>query len=110
MQVSRELAYELLELWQVGDQTTGWEDDSFAGFARVDFKLVHSELVDTGRWSHIYERVYQDLSTGKYWSTSYSTGATECQDESPYEYDGDVIKFTEVVPVEHTVVKYEETK
>ena len=109
MKISKELAQTLLEL-DVGGDTTDWEDDWFEGSPRVELSLVHSELIDTSRWSHIHERVYKDLTTGKFWHTTYRTGATECQDESPYEYDGDEIELDEVVPVEIKKTIYKAVK
>lgn len=38
--------------------------------------------------------------------TYYSVGATEMQEESPYEYEGEWVEVTEVVPKEVTVTKY----
>lgn len=105
MKISREQAKELVsDLYKEGSSTTKWE-----GF-ELNFELVQEELIDTTRWSHIYERVYKDLDSGKYYTTSYSTGATECQDESPYEYDGDEIELIEVEPYEVKVIKYREVK
>ena len=72
------------------------------------FEKVQDELVGTSRWSHIYEMVFK--FGGKYYKTSYSVGATECQDESPFEYDPDMIECSEVEPVEVTVVQYREVK
>lgn len=109
MKISKDLARELLDL-DKGDSTTGWEDGWFCGGPRVEFELVHSKLIDTTRWSHIHERVYKDLTTGKFWITDYSVGATECQDQAPYEYDGDEIEFQEVVPVEIKKTIYKAVK
>jgi len=100
MKVSNEIACELLDL-STGDTTEDWD-----GFD-LKFELVQEELVDTSRWSHIYERVYKDLTTGKFYSTSYSSGATECQDQRPYEDDGEEVEFVEVMPVEKTIIVYE---
>lgn len=106
MKVTKEQAQELLDLFRVGDTSEGWEEYG-EGWKTVKLKLVCEELVDTSRWSHIHERVYQNLEDGKFYSTTYSTGATECQDESPYEYDGEEIEFDEVVAVEKTIIVYE---
>ncbi|MND20308.1 hypothetical protein D3C87_1014010 [compost metagenome] len=110
MKITQELAQLLLELYENGDSTTDWKDDWFEGESRVNFRLVHAAMVDTTRWSHVYERVYWDLDTGKYWRTTYMTGATECQDESPYENDGAEIEFNEVVPVEIKKTIYKAVK
>ena len=39
--------------------------------------------------------------------TIYSRAATECQDESPFEYEDDLIECDEVVKVEKLVTVYE---
>jgi hypothetical protein len=70
-----------------------------------DFELVTSEIVDNTRWSIVYEDVYQRLSDKKFFKTTYTKGATEMQDERPYEYGGAL--FYEVFPVEKTVLVYE---
>lgn len=70
------------------------------------YEKISEDLVDSSRWSLYYEMIFKDLNSGKFYSTSYSTGATECQDESPYEDDPDEIEVTEVVPTEVTVIKY----
>lgn len=70
-----------------------------------DFELISKEITDTSRWSIFYENIYKRISDGKFFKTNYSEGATECQDESPYEYDDAV--FEEVFPVEKTVIVYE---
>lgn len=102
MKITNEQACELLELWREGDSTETWEDGAYP----LKFKMVKTELIDTTRWSYVHEVVYQDLTTGKFYSSSYSTGATECQDERPYEYDGDEIGLTEVEPIEKVVIEY----
>ena len=104
MKVTNEQARDLLELFRVGDNTSDWE-----GFS-VKVELIQEELIDTSRWSHIHERVYKDLDSGKFYATTYSTGATECQDETPYEYDGEIIEFDEVVPVEVVKIEYHTVK
>ncbi|MNJ09651.1 hypothetical protein D3C77_37990 [compost metagenome] len=84
-------------------------DIAVADWPSLGYKLqlVHAELVGQRRWSNDYEAVFKDVETGKFYQTSYSSGATERQDESPYEYDGDEIEFVEVVPVEVKTIKYE---
>lgn len=103
MKVSNNVACELVEL-STGDTTEGWDDFD------LKFELVKEELVDTSRWSHIYERVYKDLTTGKFYSSSFSVGATEQQDERPYEFDGEEVDFLEVKPVEKITIEYELVK
>lgn len=67
-------------------------------------EIISDEITDTGRWSTYHECVFK--LGGKFYRTQYSEGATEMQDESPYEYEGDWIEVDEVVPKEVTVIKY----
>lgn len=71
------------------------------------YHVVVNEIADTSRWSIHYDFVFRTEEDGKFWETSYSRGATESQDESPFENEPDEVVVHEVVPVEHTVVKYE---
>lgn len=64
---------------------------------------ILDEITDTSRWS-IHHRIifaYQ----GKFWETYYSEGATEMQDERPWEYD-DTIECIEVELKEVKVKKW----
>ena len=92
------------ELVYMGKGVADWEGLGY----KLEF--VSSEQIDTSRWSSLHEAIFRDIETGKYYETTYSQGLTECQDESPYEYDGDEIDFVEVEPFEVTVVKYKEVK
>ena len=103
MKVSSDVAKELLDL-MVGGNTKEWVDVDNEQFP-VNFEMVQSELVDTSRWSNIHEVVYKDLDSGKFYSSTYSVGATECQDERPWEYD-DEIECTEVELKEVKVKKW----
>lgn len=67
-------------------------------------RIIKDEIYETGRWSNYHKCVFK--IGDKYYSTEYSVGATEMQDESPYEYDGEWIEVTEVVPKEVTTIKY----
>lgn len=69
------------------------------------FETVHKEAVDTSRWSIQYEIVVRRKSDGKFFRDFYSVGATEQQDEGPYDYtDPD---FTQVFPKEKVTIVYE---
>lgn len=70
-----------------------------------DYKVIQDDIIDHTRWSVIHEIVIQRVSDGKYFKDSYSEGATEMQDESPYEYDDP--EFKEVFPIEKTIIIYE---
>lgn len=71
-----------------------------------DFDVIETNLVDSSRWSLIYEVVIQRKSDGKYFHSGYSVGATEGQDERAYEYDNDPT-FGEVFKVEKTITVFE---
>ncbi|MCF4099796.1 hypothetical protein [Maritalea mediterranea] len=60
------------------------------------FKVVVNEIVDTSRWSNIYDLVFE--WQGSFYRTSYSVGATEMQDEQPFEYADAEVECFEVAP------------
>lgn len=64
---------------------------------------IVNRIVNTTRWLIIHEIVFEDK--GKFYMTTYSEGATEYQDERPWEYD-DEIKCTEVELKEVKVKKW----
>ena len=67
------------------------------------FELIEDVITDTGRWSIHHRIVFKH--DGKYYETSYSVGATECQYEVPF--DGmKIVSATEVVPQKYTAIKY----
>lgn len=70
-----------------------------------DFVEIQNEIVEQKRWSVVHKIVVQRKSDGKYFMSYYNTGATENQDEKPYEYTSP--DFTEVFPVTKTYTGYE---
>jgi hypothetical protein len=70
-----------------------------------DTNAVLEDIIDQSRWSTIFRRVFK--YEGKFYETTFSRGSTECQDERPYEFEGDMIECKEVFPVEKTVIVYE---
>ena len=68
-------------------------------------KTVYDRLTETGRWNIHHERVFKH--DDRYYRTHYSLGATEYQEERPYEDAGDEIECTEVFPCERVVTVYE---
>lgn len=59
------------------------------------------KIIETTRWSGIYELIFED--NDKYWRTIFSTGLTELQDESPWEYENEV----ECEEVEKKIIQVE---
>ncbi len=75
-------------------------------YSDIPLVMIKETITDTGRWTITYEAVIQDLTDGKFYKIWYSRGATEMQDESPFEYDGDEIECVEVEPFQKTVTRY----
>jgi len=71
-------------------------------------EIVAEEITDISRWSIYYSLVFK--YEGKFYETDYSVGATEIQDESPWQYAPDEIEVTEVEPYEKTVIDYRPVK
>lgn len=65
---------------------------------------IVNEIIGRNRWSIQHRRVFK--FDGKFYETFYSVGATECQEEHPYQYDPDVIECKEVFPQEITTTVY----
>ncbi len=68
-------------------------------------ETIYDQIVGHGRWSVHHERVFK--FEGKYYRTTYSVGATESQDESPYDYEPGEIECPEVFPVEKLQIVYQ---
>lgn len=68
------------------------------------FKVISDEIIEHSRWSVLHWVVLQRISDGRFFADSYGVGATESQDERPWEYTAP--DFREVFPVERTVVEY----
>ena len=67
---------------------------------------VSDIIVQHSRWSVFHERIFHH--EGRFFKTHYSIGATESQDESPYEYSDAEIECQEVRPMEKTITVYED--
>jgi len=78
--------------------------DDEISFENETYRVITNEMIDTSRWSIRHHLIfeYQD----KFYESSYSTGATEYQDEGPYEYDDNEIECYEVEPYQTTITKY----
>ncbi|MCC0645357.1 hypothetical protein KGF41_13910 [Clostridioides sp. ZZV14-6150] len=69
---------------------------------------VCNSVIDTSRWSISHEMIFE--YKGKFYRTYYSEGATEMQDESPFEYEDDIIECEEVELKEILVKKWVSVK
>ena len=70
-----------------------------------EFDIISEEIVDQDRWTVTYKLIIRRISDGKFFRDYFRRGATEYQDESPWEYDKP--NFKEVFPVEKTITVYE---
>ena len=73
-----------------------------------DVEIIEEKIIDTDRWTTRHSVVFR--LDDKYYQTYYNQGATEQQDERPYEYDEDEIECDEVEPYEVAVIKYRKVK
>ena len=67
-------------------------------------EVIKDEIYENSRWSIRSELIFK--FEGKFYQVCYSVGATEQQDESPWEYDGEDIECSEVKPVEVVTINY----
>lgn len=70
-----------------------------------DFEKMEDTIVENTRWSILHSMVFR--FKGKFYRSSYRVGATEYQDERPYEDDGDsegMVECIEVIQVEQKVM------
>lgn len=68
---------------------------------------LENHIVDNSRWSIQHEIIFEH--EGKHYLAYYSVGATESQDESPWEYEQEV-ECTEVHKVPKLVDIWEPVK
>lgn len=77
----------------------------------LPYSALEDTIYDTSRWSIHHKIIFEH--EGKFYQTYYSEGATEMQDESPWEYK-DKIECYEVIKkkvmVEQWVVVDDEAK
>ena len=77
------------------------EDGTFEPY----FEVVERKIIDTTRWSTVHEMIVKETQTGRHFLTSYSQGATEGQDEQPFEYSEP--DWVEVSKVEKVIEVWE---
>ena len=69
--------------------------------------VISDKIIENSRWAIQHELIFN--YKGKIYLTGYSVGATEQQDERPWEYE-DPIDCIEVKAVEKTITVYERIK
>ena len=68
-------------------------------------EVIQNQITGHSRWSVHHSIVFKH--EGSLYATTYSVGATECQDEAPFMYERDGVDCVPVVAVEKTVTVYE---
>lgn len=80
--------------------------DGWYNAGGIYVETVKDEIVDTSRWSIHHEIIFRDINEDKYYSVSYSKGATEMQEESPFDDEPDDVEVSEVTPIKQIVTTY----
>lgn len=65
---------------------------------------VINEISDTSRWCVLYDRIFK--YEGNLYSADYRVGATEQQDERPYELEDDEIDCPEMEEYTKVITAY----
>jgi hypothetical protein len=80
-----------------------YEDEAAEGV-----EVISDRVIGTRRWSIDHELIFRvpEQPKGQAWMTTYSVGATESQDESPWQYENR-IEVTLVREVEKTIKVWE---
>lgn len=63
------------------------------------FTVIDTELVSTSRWSLNKRLIFTHKDAQGVWAVDYQVGATEYQDQEPFEYGPDPVNCYEVVSV-----------
>jgi hypothetical protein len=66
-------------------------------------EVVLDEMIDHQRWSILHRMVFR--KDDHFYQTTYSIGATESQDEQPWEYESEV-EVQEVEPYDFVTTRY----
>ena len=68
-------------------------------------EIVMDAVTGKSRWSVNHRLIFK--LAGKFYQTSYSVGATEYQEEQPFQHQNEII-CKQVEPYEKTVIDYRE--
>lgn len=88
-------------------KTSDLRDLAYEEHDKNVYEVIYDEVCSHSRWNVGHSVVFKVKATGKYYSTYYSVGATECQNEGAYEWSGEFTECDEVAPVTKKVVVYE---
>lgn len=65
-----------------------FKKDYLVGELELPYSALEDKILGKSRWSLLHAIIFE--LDGKFYRTSYSTGATEGQDESPWEYEEEI--------------------
>jgi hypothetical protein len=83
-------------------------DQDFPWEAPEGWEIVSDKISGKSRWSDVHTLIFRtpDLPSGQAWQTTYRRGATEQQEERPWQYQ-DKFTATLVHEVEKTMKVWE---
>ena len=64
-----------------------------------DWETIEKNTDGSSRWSIYWKGIFKHIPSGEHFSVGWSVGATEQQDEAPFEYE-DEVTFTRVIKKE----------
>lgn len=71
-----------------------------------DFEVKEDVQVGTARWANDYRCIVERIKDNKFFETGYRRGTGD-EGESPWEYENNLIDFSEVFPKEKITIVYE---
>lgn len=69
------------------------------------YETISNEIMGKSRWSVNKKLIFKH--EGKFYQAFYSQGATEYQDEAPFEHEGPEVECKEVFEKQKTITVYE---
>ena len=86
--------------------------DLACGNETPGLRVILKHVVDSSRWSIEEEMIFREDSQpeGEGYRSYFSRGATESQDERPYEYAGEEVECQRVRLVEKSVKVWQDTE
>lgn len=69
------------------------------------YEVISNKIVSKSRWTYRSELIIKTIADGRFWKSFHKQGATETQNEGPYEYGEP--EFKEVFPKQIEITIYE---
>lgn len=71
---------------------------------------IQDTITGNGRWSIYHYLVFRNREDNTYYGVNYQVGATEYQDEQPFEHEDDYVECEQVFPEKVTTIVYNKKK